>query len=137
MIFPVENEVKNNWKPHWSERHRLTILQVSIIMNIILSQLSDSTVKVPGNNASRKKKTNSVKQHNDSNSYFSKVICKGGYYHLLSFLNNQDQPLDKLWKIICCVLCVACLWGYLGLQAFIFIRLSILYKQSFCISPGW
>lgn len=78
------------------------------------------------------KKNNSViKQRKDSNSFFSKVICKKGYYHLLSFLNNQDQLLDKLWKLICCVLCVACLWGYFSLQTFIFIRLSIFTNKAF------
>lgn len=93
-------------------------------------QFSD-TVKVPGSNASRKKNNSVIKQRKDSNSFFSKVICKEGYYHLLSFLNNQDQLLDKLWKLICCVLCVACLWGYFSLQTFIFIRLSIFTNKAF------
>lgn len=130
LIFLVENktwwsEVKINW---------MTRLHYSSGLNHYEYCRKSSTWK-----HYQQKKTihNAVKQQKDSNSYFLKVICKEGYYHLLSFLNNQDQPVDKLWKIICCVLCVACLRGYLGLQTFLFIRLSILYKQSFCISPGW
>lgn len=34
LIFLVENEEKNNWKPHKSERHK-TNLQVSIITNTV------------------------------------------------------------------------------------------------------
>lgn len=93
-------------------------------------QFSD-TVKVPGSSASRKKTILLLNNARIQIHFFSIVICKEGYYHLLSFLNNQDQLLDKLWKLICCVLCVACLWGYFSLQTFIFIRLSIFTNKAF------
>lgn len=95
MIFLVENEEKNNIGSRISLKDIVNKSSGLNYYEYCHIQFSD-TVKVPGSNASRKKTNSVIKQRKDSNSFFSKVICKEGYYHLLSFLNNQDQLLDKL-----------------------------------------